>query len=45
MLDQTGRAGRQQGGEKEEVSGGDDDDIVVFCVELLEQGDGAPSSA
>jgi hypothetical protein len=45
VLDQTSCTGGQQGSEKEEVSGGDDDDIVIFCVQLLEQGNSTPSGS
>ena len=45
VLNQTGGARGEKGGEEEVVAGGDDDDIVVFRVELLEEGDGTPTGA
>jgi hypothetical protein len=45
VLDGTGGAGWEKGCEEEVVAWGDDDDIVVFGIELLEEGDGAPSCA
>jgi hypothetical protein len=35
----------EQRGEEEVVAWGDDNDVVVFRVELLQQGDGAPAGA
>ena len=44
VFDSTGGAGREQRREEEVVARRDDDDIVVFRVELLEQGDRSPTS-
>ena len=43
MFNQTGGTRRQEGREQEVVPGGDNDDIVVFGVELLQEGNRAPS--
>jgi hypothetical protein len=45
MLDGTDGAGGKKRREQEEIARRDDDYIVVFSVELLEQGDRAPTSA
>lgn len=43
VFDQPGCTRGQQGGEKEVVAGRDNDDIVVFGIELLQQGNRTPT--
>lgn len=45
VLDGAGGARGQQGREEEVVARRDDNDVVVFGIDLLEQGDGAPAGA
>jgi hypothetical protein len=45
MLDSTGGARWQQRRKEEVIPRGDDNDVVILGIKLLEERDGAPSSA